>query len=248
MNLPLHWKRQIPNGLTMSRLVLTPGLLLWLWVDDARGFLLYGLALTLTDVLDGVLARRWKVMTDRGRDLDGKADMVFVTTFYGGAVWFLWDEIAAAWPIVLLPILLFALLQPLGYLLTGKPRQIHLISKKITSIAFVLWISISLWAQFNYPFLMLFNVLTLAVFIEEITLYLILRTRIDENLVSILQLRNLKNSSPLGRGTFYGPFFAGVYPRKMAQMVENGSDERQSQADRLMNQISVTEPDEPEKN
>ena len=42
MNLPLHWKRQIPNGLTMSRLVLTPGLLLWLWVDDARGFLLYG--------------------------------------------------------------------------------------------------------------------------------------------------------------------------------------------------------------
>ena len=119
MNLPLHWKRQIPNGLTMSRLVLTPGLLLWLWVDDARGFLLYGLALTLTDVLDGVLARRWKVMTDRGRDLDGKADMVFVTTFYGGAVWFLWNEIAAAWPIVLLPILLFALLQPLGYLLNG---------------------------------------------------------------------------------------------------------------------------------
>ncbi len=189
MNLHLHWKEQVPNGLTLSRLVLTPGLLVWLWVDNPRAFLLYGLALVLTDVLDGVLARTWGVMTDRGRDLDGKADMVFHTTFYGGAVWFLWEEIAAAWPIVVAPILLFALLQPLGYLLTGKPRQIHLISKKITSIAFVLWISTSLWSQFNYPFLMLFNALTLAVFIEEITLYLILRTRIDENLISILQLR-----------------------------------------------------------
>jgi phosphatidylglycerophosphate synthase len=189
MNLPLHWKQQIPNGLTMSRLILTPGLLVWLWVDSPRGFLLYGLALVLTDVLDGVLARKWKVMTDRGRDLDGKADMVFVTTFYGGAVWFLWDEIAAAWLIVLLPILLFALLQPLGYLLTGKPRQIHLISKKISSVAFVLWISTSLWSEFNYPFLIIFNVLTFFVFIEEMALYLLFRSGIDENLVSILQLR-----------------------------------------------------------
>src|SRR5690606_13333091 len=150
MKLTVHWKQQIPNGLTMSRLVLTPGLLVWLWVDNPRGFLLYGLALTLTDVLDGVLARGWKVTTDRGRDLDGKADMVFVTTFYGGAVWFLWDEVAAAWPIVFLPILLFALLQPLGYLLTGKPRQIHLISKKFTSVTFTLWLAASLWFHFNY--------------------------------------------------------------------------------------------------
>ena len=189
MNLPLHWKKQIPNGLTLSRLVLTPGLLVWLWVGDARGFLLYGLALTLTDVLDGVLARRWKVMTDRGRDLDGKADMLFHTTFYSGAVWFLWDEIAAAWPIALLPILLFALLQPLGYLLTGKPRQIHLISKKITSVAFTLWLANSLWSHFNYPFLIAFNILTFFVFAEEMALYLILWEKIDENLVSIFQLR-----------------------------------------------------------
>src|SRR5690606_62801 len=143
--------------------------------------------LTLTDVLDGMLARGWKVTTDRGRDLDGKADMVFVTTFYGGAVWFLWDEIAAAWPIVLLPILLFALLQPLGYLLTGKPRQIHLISKKFTSVTFTLWLAVSLWLHFNYPLLIAFNVLTFFVFVEEMTLYLILRAKIDENLVSIFQ-------------------------------------------------------------
>jgi len=36
---------------------------------------------------------------------------------------------------------------------------------------------------------MFFNALTLAVFTEEMILYLILRTRIDENVVSILQLR-----------------------------------------------------------
>ena len=191
MNRSLHWKQQIPNGLTLSRLVLTPGLLVWLWVGDARGFLLYGLALTLTDVLDGVLARKWNVLTARGRDLDGKADMVFVTTFYGGAVWFLWDEIAAAWPIVFLPILLFALLQPLGYLLTGKPRQIHLISKKFTSVMFTLWLAVSLWFHFNYPLLLAFNVLTLFVFVEEMALYLMLRAKIDENLVSIFQLRSV---------------------------------------------------------
>lgn len=191
MYIPLRWKQQIPNGLTLSRLVLTPGLLVWLWVGDARGFLLYGLTLTLTDVLDGVLARKWQVMTDRGRDLDGKADMVFVTTFYGGAVWFLWAEVAAAWPIVLFPILLFALLQPLGYLLTGKPRQIHLISKKLTSVAFTLWLAVSLWFRFNYPLLIAFNVLTVFVFLEEIALYGLLRHNLDENLVSIFQLRRI---------------------------------------------------------
>lgn len=191
MNQVQYWKQRVPNDLTMIRLIFTPGLLLWLVLDSPKAFLLYGMVLVLTDVLDGTLARAWGVMTDRGRDLDGKADMLFHTTFYGGAVWFLWDEIAATWPIVALPIVLFALLQPFGYLLTGKPRQIHLISKKISSIAFILWISTSLWSQFNYPFLIAFNILTFFVFAEEMALYLILRSKIDENLVSIFQLRRL---------------------------------------------------------
>ena len=68
--------RRIPNLLSASRIALC---LLLLWVD-AMTLPFWTLYVTagLTDMLDGFLARRWRVESKFGSRLDSSADVVFV--------------------------------------------------------------------------------------------------------------------------------------------------------------------------
>jgi phosphatidylglycerophosphate synthase len=73
------WKWKIPSALVVFRIVLGPALVL-ISLQSRSGLLLAGgvvLAL-LSDIFDGVLARRWQVDTARIRVADTLAD----TTFY----------------------------------------------------------------------------------------------------------------------------------------------------------------------
>jgi cardiolipin synthase (CMP-forming) len=74
----------LPTALTMLRLVLLPGLVMFL---AERHFVLalgaYLLA-SLSDVADGWLARRWNQVTRLGTVLDPIVDIVFTLTLLGG--------------------------------------------------------------------------------------------------------------------------------------------------------------------
>ena len=67
----------LPNGLTLSRVAAVPVLVLLLlpgtWTYSLLAAILYVLA-SLTDLLDGFLARRQKLVTNLGRFLDPVAD------------------------------------------------------------------------------------------------------------------------------------------------------------------------------
>lgn len=67
--------KYLPNALTISRMVLCVPLLL---VQPFSGwfFVLYGLC-GATDVLDGILARRWNLASPSGAALDSAADTLF---------------------------------------------------------------------------------------------------------------------------------------------------------------------------
>ena len=68
--------KQIPNLLSMSRIVLCLPLLM---VDAiTMPFWILYLIAGLTDMLDGFLARRWRVESTFGARLDSLADFVFV--------------------------------------------------------------------------------------------------------------------------------------------------------------------------
>ena len=68
--------KQIPNLLSMSRIVLCLPLLM---VDAiTMPFWILYLIAGLTDMLDGFLARRWRVESKFGARLDSLADFVFV--------------------------------------------------------------------------------------------------------------------------------------------------------------------------
>ncbi|TCD45467.1 CDP-diacylglycerol--glycerol-3-phosphate 3-phosphatidyltransferase [Streptococcus sp. X16XC17] len=79
-------KENIPNALTLGRILIIPIfiLMLTLWNNlgvHAVAALLFALA-SATDYLDGYLARKWKVVTNFGKFADPMADKILVMTAF----------------------------------------------------------------------------------------------------------------------------------------------------------------------
>jgi CDP-diacylglycerol--glycerol-3-phosphate 3-phosphatidyltransferase len=75
--------RNIPNGLTILRLLLLP-LILWLYAQDAPGASWATgwvvLVAALSDIVDGILARRLDAQSEFGRWVDPIVDRIFFLT------------------------------------------------------------------------------------------------------------------------------------------------------------------------
>ena len=74
-----HWKLRLPVFLIAVRFALGPGMMVLSFFFSPRGALLVtciGLAL-LSDIFDGVLARRWRLDTETLRRWDTRADTFF---------------------------------------------------------------------------------------------------------------------------------------------------------------------------
>lgn len=76
-------KKNIPNYLTYVRIALIPLLILFFYVDKQQTYklcaILFALA-SITDWLDGYMARLWQVQSNIGRFLDPIADKLLVAT------------------------------------------------------------------------------------------------------------------------------------------------------------------------
>ena len=81
----------LPNAITVARIALVPLFLYFAYLDSSSGavaaFVLF-VALSLSDSLDGYLARRWQVITRAGQFLDPTADKLLI----GAALWALVDD------------------------------------------------------------------------------------------------------------------------------------------------------------
>ncbi len=99
----------LPNKLTVTRLVLTPVFFAWYFVKDLVPsvpsvvysvvlVLIYGI-MELTDLLDGKIARKHNLVTDLGKVMDPFADVMIHLTFF---TCFLYSGIAPVWAFVLI--------------------------------------------------------------------------------------------------------------------------------------------------
>ncbi len=70
----------IPNALTMLRIVLIPVFVWLFWKVDRKAALVVFIIASLTDMLDGMLARKLNQITDFGKLFDPLADKVMVLT------------------------------------------------------------------------------------------------------------------------------------------------------------------------
>ena len=124
----------IPNSLSLFRIIAAPFLLLSGWFDMPNlFFILFGLML-LSDVLDGIIARILDQTSDLGARLDSYGDILtYLTTPL--AAWWLWPDvikeelyyIIAAIVIYILPAI-FALLK------FGKLASYHTWLTKISAV------------------------------------------------------------------------------------------------------------------
>ena len=73
----------VPNILTMVRILLLPVVVWRFLVGDSTGALLAYLAAMLTDAVDGYLARRWNEVTAFGKLMDPLADKLLQLTMMG---------------------------------------------------------------------------------------------------------------------------------------------------------------------
>ena len=86
MKIDFTKKENIPNLLTLGRIVLIPVfiLILCIWnsvAGHAVAAVVFALA-SITDYLDGYLARKWKVVTNFGKFADPLADKMLVMTAF----------------------------------------------------------------------------------------------------------------------------------------------------------------------
>lgn len=96
-------KENIPNALTVGRILVIPIfiLLLSLWhhpLSHQLSALIFALA-SLTDYLDGFLARKWQVVTNFGKFADPMADKILVMTAF---IMLVELKMAPAWVVALI--------------------------------------------------------------------------------------------------------------------------------------------------
>ncbi len=71
--------KQVPNLLTAARLLAAPYILFLLWTGSYRTALVWFAIASATDVLDGFLARRLRVVSSTGALLDPVADKLLLS-------------------------------------------------------------------------------------------------------------------------------------------------------------------------
>jgi len=90
--------KQIPNLLTAARLLAAPYILYLLWTGSYRTALVWFTIASVTDVLDGFLARRLRVVSKIGALLDPVADKVLLS---GSFLTLGWQGIIPIWLMIL---------------------------------------------------------------------------------------------------------------------------------------------------
>lgn len=84
-------KKHIPNALTILRFLLVPVFLFYLFVSIHPDKNWFSLAIfviaSFTDYLDGMLARKYKVISDFGKIMDPLADKLLVLSALLGLCW-----------------------------------------------------------------------------------------------------------------------------------------------------------------
>jgi len=77
-------RKHIPNALTMLRFLLVPVFVYMIFISRSENAPLYALIIfglaSLTDYVDGLLARKWNVISDFGKIMDPLADKLLVLT------------------------------------------------------------------------------------------------------------------------------------------------------------------------
>jgi len=133
----------LPNAISLGRLVLAPAMVVLAWDQQANVFRAVFTVAVFSDLLDGVLARILNQRTELGAKLDSWADMAtYLALFFGTCM--LWPQfIDAHLDLILGGFGVYTMAFSFGFLKYGRLTSYHTLSGKASAVlmacSMILW-------------------------------------------------------------------------------------------------------------
>lgn len=141
-----------PNLISTARLLCAPALLVFAWHGATGVFLGLFAAGLLSDVLDGALARRFKLESDFGARLDQWADFALWLSFPVGA-WWLWPDLLMREAAYVMTAIVCAVLPTaIAYAKYGAVPGYHTWSVKTGAVVMGMAVPLLLLFELVWPF------------------------------------------------------------------------------------------------
>ena len=153
----------IADWFSFYRIFAAPFLILLIWLDQRELFSWFLLVSYATDAIDGFLARKLRITSPRGSQLDSLGDQVTLIIGFLGLLQFEFDFIKEHYQLILVPFALYCIQMILAFIKYGKATAFHTYLAKSSAVIQATFI---LWLLFFYPVYWLFYLMIVLGIIE----------------------------------------------------------------------------------
>ncbi len=160
----------IADWFSFYRIAAAPFLLALLWLHQRELFTWLLLISYSTDMIDGFLARRLKITSPRGSQLDSFGDQITFIVGLIGLTIFEYDFIKANYILILVAFVPYIIQMLFAFRKYGKASAFHTYLAKLSAVTQAIFILCSLFFGPNYGFFYFMIVLGFLETIEEIIL------------------------------------------------------------------------------
>lgn len=197
-------KFNIADWFSFYRIMAVPILVALVWFGERELFTWFLLVSYCTDALDGYIARRLKITSARGSQLDSIGDQITLVMGLTGLWFFENDFILANYKLILLAFLPYILQMILAFQKYGKATAFHTYLAKSSAViqsVFILWLLFFGPVYWLFYFMVIIGVLET---IEEITLIFMYDEWVEDVkgiYWALRDKRRLKSESGVSNGT-----------------------------------------------
>ena len=169
-------KLSLPDWLSVYRILAAPVLIVFIFLDERLIFAILLLISFLSDAVDGYLARKMNIVTQRGAQLDSIGDAITFCVGLGGILRFEYSFILEYIVIIGLAFGLYLFQLFMAYWRYGMPSSFHTYLAKLSAILqagfmlYLLFFGVQLWLFYLATFFSIIET------IEEIILIVIFPT------------------------------------------------------------------------
>ena len=155
----------IADWFSFYRIFAAPFLILIAWFGHRELFSWLLLFSYSTDMIDGFLARKLKITSPRGSQLDSMGDQLTLIVAFIGLLFFEFEFISQQYRWILIPFSLYCIQMLIAFLKYGKATAFHTYLAKLSAIIQGVFI---LWLLFFDPVYWLFYTMIIVGIIETI--------------------------------------------------------------------------------
>jgi len=160
----------IADWFSFYRIFAAPMLLVLLWMDQRQIFTWLLLVSYSTDAIDGFLARKLKITSSRGSQLDSFGDQITLIIGLLGLVVFEYEFMKENWLLICIAFIPYIIQMILAYKKYGKATAFHTYMAKLSAVVQSGFILYSLFFSPDYTLFYIMIIIGVLETIEEIAL------------------------------------------------------------------------------